>query len=150
MARVPELDTLPDHILPDGRRLGDAVHIVHVYTVEAHPALPEPTPYKQWTDDELPNDPTGGSAYGDVGQPVTWSGRVANSRRVFELMDNPPLMLMDELLPGESVNPVWSTYGTAPNAAFVIAQDGTIVRAQLWTEVASLRETLEEQVDAAR
>lgn len=146
---MPELDDLAARTLDDGRRLDEAVHLVHVYTIEAHPALPEPTPYEQWTDSVLPNDPTGGVAYGDVGQPYTWGGRSNLARRILSKMDNRPIMLVDDLDRDGLVNPVWCTYGTAPNAAFVIAQDGTIALAELWTNTEALYRELLEQLGVA-
>lgn len=146
---MPELDTLAAQVLDDGRRLDEAVHLVHVYTIEAHPALPEPTPYKGWTDSSLPNDPGGGVAYGDVGQPYTWEGRAALARRVLSTIDNRPIMLIDDLDRDGLVNPVWCTYGTAPNPAFVIAQDGTIALAELWFRTDALYQALLEQLGLA-
>jgi len=145
MARVPELDQLAMIELSDGRRIDEAVHLVHVYTVEAHPALPDPTPYRNWTDDDKPSGT--GTAYGDVHQGMTWSERAANAQRVLSRMTNDPLMLLDGLDGDPYVNPVWSTYGTAPNAAFVIGQDGTIAAAQLWTDTGKLRRKILEIVD---
>ena len=145
MARVPELDQLAMRLLSDGRRIDEAVHVVHVYTVEAHPKLPFPTPYRNWTDDETPDGT--GTAYGDVGQPTTWEGRKRNAHLVLQRMTNDPIMLIDGLGPDVPANPVWCTYGTAPNAAFVIDTDGTIVLSQLWTEVWTIENTLRELVD---
>lgn len=141
MARVPELDQLAMQLLPDGRRFDEAFHFVHVYTVEAHPALPDPTPYRNWTDDAVPDGT--GVAYGDVRQAMTWEARRRNANRVITRMENPPLMLLDGLNGDAQINPVWCTYGTAPNAAYVIAQDGTFVRTQLWTDVGRLKKDLE-------
>ena len=146
---MPELDNLAARTLDDGRRVDEAVHLVHVYIIEAHPALPEPTPYKQWTDTVLPYDPTGGVAYGDVGQPYTWEGRRHLARRILSKMDSQPIMLIDELDPDGLVNPVWCTYGTAPNAAYVIAQDGRITLAQLWANSDALYQELLEQLGMA-
>lgn len=139
---MPELEILNDYRLPDGRTMGEAAHIVHVYTVEAHPALPAPTPYKQWTFDDLPEGGGNDSAYSTTPQAYTFEERLENAEQVLTLMDTEPRLLIDGLGSGAASNPVWCTYGTAPNAAFVISQDGTIVLAQLWTEVASLRQAL--------
>lgn len=147
MARVPELDQLAMKLLSDGRRIDEAVHVVHVYTVEAHPKLPDPTPYRNWTDDQLPDSGGGGTAYGDVGQPTTWEGRVANAARVLQRMTNDPLMLIDGIGADVPTNPVWCTYGTAPNAAFVIDRHGNIVLSQLWTDVGAIERTLRALVD---
>jgi hypothetical protein len=139
---VPELEILNDYRLADGRTMGEVAHIVHVYTVEAHPALPAPTPYKQWTFDDLPEGGPGDTSYGNTRQAYTYEDRVANAEQVLTLVETEPRLLIDALGTGVASNPVWCTYGTAPNAAFVISQDGTIVLAQLWTEVASLRQAL--------
>ena len=154
MARVPELDTLAAFELSDGRRMDEAVHIVHVYTVEAHPALPDPTPYRNWTDDEAPGGDDGSTAYGDVGQAMTWEDRARHASRILAMMENDPLMLVDDVRPstGEDVpaNPVWCTYGTAPNAAFVIDRDGRIVSGQLWADISTIHQTLLDLVEPTR
>jgi hypothetical protein len=145
MARVPELDQFAMRELPDGRRFDEAVHIVHVYTLEAHPALPDMTPYSMWTDgNDMPDG--SGNSYGDVGQAYTWSERRAQAHRVLNGMENEPLMLIDALPPDPITNPVWCTYATAPNPAFVIDQDGTIVLSQLWSEMSAIERAVTDLV----
>ena len=48
------------------------------------------------------------------------------------------------------MNPVWCTYGTAPNPTYVIGRDGTVVLAQYKTEVDELRPVLYALLDAER
>ena len=53
------------------------------------------------------------------------------------------LLLIDDLAPHGANNPVWCTYGPAPNAAYLIASDGEILAAHKWldpvTMAASIR-----------
>jgi hypothetical protein len=50
-------------------------------------------------------------------------------------------MLVDEI--GATINPIWCTYGPAPNAGYLIDQDGTIAAAQTWFDAASMRTAIE-------
>lgn len=99
-----------------GKTYGDFVHFVHVYTVEAHPMTPDPSPYsgKVW---EL--------AYSELGNPLRYEGRVENAKRMKPGLAGTQLLLVDDLTPRSRNNPVWCTYGTCPNCTFLIRQDGT-------------------------
>jgi hypothetical protein len=141
-ARIPELNELFVDLLPDGRSFGEAVHFVHVYVVEAHPKLPDPTPYKSWTDSDLPVGGEEGQdnyAYSIVGQAYSYAERVASARRLNDRIYGDQVRLVDELTPHGLNNPIWGTYGTAPDAGYLIGRDGTIVESQLWVRVDGLR-----------
>lgn len=144
-ARVPELNELFVELLPDGRTYGEAVHFVHVYIVEAHPKLPDPTPYRNWTDSDLPVGGEDGQdtyAYSVVGQAYSYAERASGARRMSERIYGDQLRLVDDLTPHGPNNPIWSTYGTAPDAAFLITPDGTIAEAQLWLRIATMRQAI--------
>jgi hypothetical protein len=62
-----------------------------------------------------------------LAQPVTYEERVKlASRTIAEERITVPL-LIDEI-----DNPVWCTYGPAPNIAYLIGTDGTVVEKQAW------------------
>ena len=62
-----------------------------------------------------------------MGQPLTYEERVELARKTaVEAGINVPL-LVDEI-----DNPVWCTYGPAPNIAYLIGTDGIIIAKQGW------------------
>jgi hypothetical protein len=105
----------------------DRVNFVHVYNIEAHPQAPDLCPY---VGDVAEN------AYSIVPQPLSLEGRAQNAARIGRTLGPEQLMLVDDL--EAQINPVWCTYGPAPSSGFLIAQDGTIAVAQLWTDVAAM------------
>jgi hypothetical protein len=111
---------------------GDRVHFVIIYTPEAHPKS-DPSPYKGsvW---EL--------GYSEYSQPNTYGERLEVARQVTH--DGSQLLLVDDLAPQELNNPVWCTYGPAPNAAFLIAQDSTVHSAHLWFDPETMRASIED------
>jgi len=50
-------------------------------------------------------------------------------------------MLVDDLTPGPN-NPVWCTYGTCPNCAFLIRQDGTVDTVPTWVDVSAMERAI--------
>jgi len=125
----------------DGTTLADHVRFVHVYVVEAHPMDPDPSPYTGtvWQ-----------LEYSDVPQARTYEARVANARLTRPLVTGNQLYLVDDLNRDGRVNPVWCTYGTAPNPTYVIGRDGIVVLALYKTDVAELRPVLHALVNAER
>jgi len=105
----------------------DRVNFVHVYNIEAHPQAPDPCPYVGVVAE---------NEYSFVHQTRTFEARAANASRLAQTLGPEHLMLLDDL--DTLINPVWCTYGPAPSSGFLIAQDGTIVAAQLWTDVDAL------------
>ncbi len=95
----------------------DHVQFVYVYTVEAHPKSPDPSPYngKVWE-----------AKYSSLSNPLTYAGRVANAKVHEANIKHKHLLLVDDLTPGKYNNPVWCTYGTCPNCSFLIRQDGVL------------------------
>jgi len=82
------------------------------------------SPYsnKEWTG-SYSNDEEGNP----VGQPLTYEERAELARKTaVEAGINVPL-LVDEI-----DNPVWCTYGPAPNIAYLIGTDGKIIAKQGW------------------
>ena len=64
-------------------------------------------------------------------QPRTYAERVAAARDTVALLTGRQLMLIDDL-GGAATNPIWCTYGTCPNCAFLVRQDGTLDTVQTW------------------
>jgi hypothetical protein len=46
--------------------------------------------------------------------------------------------IVDDLTPGGLVNPFWCTYGTAPNAAYLIRTTGAVHTVQTWFDAATM------------
>jgi hypothetical protein len=104
---------------------GDAVHVVFVYAIEAHPQAPDPGPYHG-----KPNPRSSPTA--------DRPGRTRNAsvgprgRRHHEA-----LVLVDDFdAPG--ANPIWCTYGTCASCAWLIGQDGRIAAHHLWHDPPSM------------
>jgi len=70
-------------------------------------------------------------------QPRTYTERVAAARDMVPLVTGRQAILIDDLTPGAS-NPVWCTYGTCPNCAFLIRQDGTVDTVQTWLDASAM------------
>ncbi len=113
---MPALNQLAQKTFGGGT-YADLVHFVHVYTVEAHPKAPDPSPYsgKVWE-----------AAYSSKPNSKTYPGRVANAKDMEQLLQGNQRLLVDSLTPEPLDNPVWCTYGTCPNCSFLIKRDGKI------------------------
>jgi len=66
--------------------------------------------------------------------PHTYNDRAGLAAQTISKFDIPEnhLMLVDDLTPGATNNPIWCTYGPAPYAGYVIGQDGVIVASEIW------------------
>jgi hypothetical protein len=97
------------------------LHIVHIYVIEPHPEG-DPSPYGGIRENEFsPGHP----------QARTYEERVAYARETLPLLTGDQLLLVDELTPLRD-NPLWCTYGTCPNCAFLIGQDGILREVETW------------------
>lgn len=112
----------------------EVVHFVHIYTVEAHPMSPDPSPYSGdvW---EL--------AYSTKSQVRTYPERVTYAIEVEALLQGSQLVLVDELTPLPRNNPVWSTYGPCPSGAYLIDTDGRIIVSQAWLDVNAMKTAID-------
>ena len=130
---MPGLNTLATVPVAGDRTYADMIHFVHVYTIEAHPMAPDPSPYAGavWEMD-----------FSTVDQPKDYPHRVAHTRAMKEFLEGDQLLLVDSLDPDSLINPVWCTYGPSPNAAYLIGQDGMIVYAAHWTNAALIEPEL--------
>jgi hypothetical protein len=107
------------------------VHIVIVYTVEAHP-IASSTPYHGTI---VENE------YSLFSQPFTYEERVSNASALN--LDSRIIMLIDDLSPGLEDNPFWCSVLTAPNGSMLIDQNGKIQLAHAWLEHTSMEEAIE-------
>ncbi len=116
----------------------DLVHFVHVYVLEAHPIHPDVSPFSGavW---EL--------EYSLVKQPTTYEGRRLHAQWLSRFIEGDQLLLVDDLSPGKSVNPVLNAYGTLPSPAFIIRRDGVIHWSNMWYLAEEFREKLDEILD---
>ncbi len=110
------------------------VHFVHLYVIEPHPISPDVSPYRGdvWE-----------TEYSTLGQPVDLAERNLNAAAMEVLLEGEQLLLVDDLTPAGRVNPVWCTYGPAPNAAFLIGQDGIVAAQQDWLDVDAMHTAID-------
>ncbi len=114
---------------------GEQVHFIIIYTIEAHPTG-SVCPYsgREWT------TPASTDKEGNpLTQPATYEERVAQTTRMIQELQITVPVLIDEM-----DNPVWCTYGPAPNIAYLIDIDGTILKKQGWYQP----ESMETAIDA--
>lgn len=127
---MPSLNRLARTPWGEGSSLDQAVHIVHVLVIEPHPQPPDPSPY---------SGRAGALAYSTRPQSTTFEQRLEAAQAITPLLDGDQLVLIDELAPPASVDPVWCTYGPAPNSAFLIRQDGMLEVVQVWLDVEAMQ-----------
>jgi hypothetical protein len=110
------------------QRLGDQVHVVVVYGPEAHPEH-DNSPYRgdNWA---MPDK------FSDVDLATSFEERVDHARRIGR---GPGVIEAVEPLD----NPFWCTYGTAPNAAYLIGMDGRFAAVHDWFDAATLVGSIE-------
>ena len=120
---------------PGGQALySDLVHFVNVYVIEPHPADPDPSPYRGTVWETPP--------VSDRRQPRTLAERMGLAREVRPLIAGNQIQVVDDLRPDVQVNPFWCTYGTAPNAAYLIRKDGTFHTVQTWFNAPAMEAAL--------
>jgi hypothetical protein len=104
-------------------KYGNNLHFIIIYTVEAHPAG-SASPYsdQEWTGAYSTDE-----AGNPVTQPETYQERHDLARKAVVAEGITVPVLVDEI-----DNPLWCTYGPAPNIAYLIGTDGTIVTRQDW------------------
>jgi len=109
------------------RRLGDKVHVVIVYGPEAHPKT-DNSPYSgdDWSKPDK---------YSHVDLARSNEERMRNARKVGSA---PGVIEVVEPID----NPFWCTYGTAPNAGYLIKQDGTFYAVHDWFDPATMVESI--------
>eukprot|EP01006_Ploeotia_vitrea_P027594 TRINITY_DN60370_c0_g1_i2.p3 TRINITY_DN60370_c0_g1~~TRINITY_DN60370_c0_g1_i2.p3 ORF type:complete len:125 (-),score=21.53 TRINITY_DN60370_c0_g1_i2:261-635(-) len=110
----------------------DKVHVIAVYTVEAHPKKNN-SPYsgKPWE-----------FGYSTIYQAYTYPVRTSYARTFEKQLSKNITLLVDNLDTfNKDINPVWCTYGPAPNGAWLIHNNGgkpVVKFAQPWFKKAEL------------
>jgi len=118
-------------------KYGDRVHFITVYTLEAQP-VGSKSPY---SDEERLGvysiDPQGSP----IPQPMTYEERLQLARKTVAEAGISVPVLVDEM-----DNPVWCTYGQAPNIGYLIGTDGRIVARQRWYDPGQMESAILELV----
>ena len=118
----------------------DQVHFVIIYVIEPHP-VGSVSPYsgQEWTG-SYSQDTEGNP----IGQPGTYDERAELASMCARDARITALILIDEI-----DNPVWQTYGTAPNLAYLIGTDRKVIEAQTWYDVGQMEAFIEPHLNAA-
>jgi hypothetical protein len=104
-------------------RYSGQVEFIIIYTIEAHP-VGSSCPYPG----EERTSPASVDKQGNpLSQPTTYDERVAQATQMVQELGITTPVLIDEM-----DNPVWCTYGPAPNMAYLIGTDGRILEKQQW------------------
>jgi hypothetical protein len=74
---------------------------------------------------------------------LTYDGRVALADEIEALLEGNQLMLVDELTPEQRNNPLWCSYGPAPNSGYLIDQTGKLRVVNVWIDVNEMEETID-------
>lgn len=104
-----------------------------MYTIEAHP-LGTNNPYST---KEVPGKYSRDPGGAPIGQPQTYEGRTLLAIKAGEEDAVLPTVLIDSM-----DNAVWSTYGPAPNIAYLIGMDGRILIRQPWYDPKGMEEAI--------
>jgi len=131
---VPALNELAAAVFSGPETYADRIHFVHIYCIEPHPRAPDPSPYtgRPWE-----------STFSTRPQTGTYNDRLELARETEALIDETQLMLVDDLTPGERNNPVWCTYGSCPNCAYLFRRDATVEAAQLWFDAEEMKAAID-------
>lgn len=109
------------------------MHFIIIYTVEAHPV-------DSSRQDPYSTDKEGNPIY----QPQTYEARLELARKTVTEEGIEVPVLIDEI-----DNPVWCTYGPAPDIAYLIGTDGTIVEKQGWYQPELMEAAVEKYLAGA-
>lgn len=112
-------------------KYGDSVNFIIVYTIEAHP-IGTASPY---SDKEWPLNYSTDADGNPISQPLTYDERLDLAKKTIEEQGIDVPILIDEM-----DNPIWCTYGQAPNIAYLIRTDGRIILKQEWYDPEKMEE----------
>lgn len=84
--------------------------------------------------------------YSNFSQPRNYSSRVEVSRHVADIfgLSKRFTILVDDLTPHNATgnDPLWCTWGPAPNSAWLIGKNKKVVLAQTWFHIAAMDEAI--------
>lgn len=112
-----------DEVVDLDATYGTQIHIYIIYTVEAHPADPDISPYKGEVWQLNSNDQLGIIYH----EPVTYLDRKNTAGDMISEINIPVTLLLDG-----PCNAWWQTFALAPNPAFLIQPNGIIFKKQGW------------------
>ena len=114
-----------------GKQYKDDIHTVIVYNIEAHPKG-DPSPYK--------GKPWPVKDYSDRGQADSYEKRVEHAK---DIDPGPNVKLVVDALEEGNANPYWCTYGSCPNCAFLVNQEGRLETVHEWFDGRTMRGSIE-------
>lgn len=122
----PQVDALQ-------QRFGDAVAVVGIYTIDAHPKG-DPCPYtgKEW----VPKSNEADNAL--VRQPTDQSQRLALARKYQRRFPGGTIYLVDTI-----DNASWQALGQAPNLGLLVDRSGVVMLRQGWLASAFMQTSIE-------
>ncbi len=112
-------------------KYSDAIHVVIVYIIEPHP-IGSISPY---SDKEWPLSYSTDEEGNPIFQPQTYDERLVLAQKTIKEQGILCPVLVDEM-----DNPIWCTYGQAPNIAYLIQSDGEIIVKQIWNDPVKMEE----------
>ncbi len=65
-------------------------------------------------------------------------------------LNNTQLMLVDDMDPLERNNPMWCTYGPAPNSGYLLSMTGKVIVSQKWLDVSAMENAINELIAGTR
>ncbi len=138
---MPSLNALATELYDDEETYADRVHFVHVLVIEPHPLGPDPSPYggRVWE-----------AQFSTIRQPTSFEERLAVAVQLEELIEGDQLILIDDMVPQALNNPLWCSYGPAPNSAYLIRQDGILDTVQTWLDVDEMRDAIDRVLHTGR
>ena len=104
--------------------------------MDPHPQSPDKSPYNGAVSERA-----GYSAYP---QPRSYTERVALATEVAGMLEGDQLLLVDEMDPEARNNPVWCSYGPAPNSGYLIGRDGTLEVVHRWLSLPDMETAIDE------
>lgn len=90
--------------------------------------------------------------YSNFRQPFEMKQRRSNAQRIGDTfaLDSRVAVLVDDLQPHNTTmggdNPIWCTWGPAPNAAWLVRQDRTVVLAQTWFKYGEMKAAMDMEI----
>jgi hypothetical protein len=112
-------------------KYSEELHVVIVYIIEPHPSG-SISPY---SDKEWPLSYSKDQEGNSIFQPQTYDERLVLAQKTIKEQGIECPVLVDEM-----DNPIWCTYGQAPNMAYLIRSDGKIIVKQIWNDPLKIEE----------
>jgi hypothetical protein len=120
-------------------KYGDRIHFIIIYIIDPHP-IGSPSPYsgREW-----PSSASTDTEGNPRTQPTTYQERLALASEMIQEIEITMPVLIDEI-----DNPVWCTYGPAPDIAYLIDRNGIIVEKQGWYQPDLMETVIDKHLDS--